>query len=133
LVEEVADLFDEDDGEECLRAVGGEVNLAGVATVTAPQAGHVGGGKCVDGREEGKVGSTEGVDVLEGGRPVQARAEDALQIGFCGGLGGPKGEGLQNFNQFNRGHSLGEFGSRHDVLDFFIGKMFEKERKKSDF
>jgi hypothetical protein len=133
LVEEVADLFDEDDGEEFLRAVGGEVNLAGVPTVTAPEAGHVGGGKCVTVREEGQVRSTEGVDVLEGGRPVQARAEDALQIDFCGGLGGPKGERLQNFCQVNRGHSLGEFGSRHSALDSYIGKMFKKERMKWDF
>jgi hypothetical protein len=87
----------------------------------------------MDGREEGVVGPTERGKVLEGGRPVQARAEDALQIDFCGGLGGPKGERLQNFNQFNRGHSLGEFGSRHGALDSCIGKMFKKERKKWDF
>ena len=133
LVEEVADLFNEDGGEEFLRAVGGNINLAVVAAIATPEAGHVGGGKCVNCREEGKVGPTEGGDVLEGGRPVQARAEDALQIDFCGGFGGPKGERLQNFCQVKRGHSLGEFGSRHGVLDSYIGKMFKKERRKWDF
>jgi hypothetical protein len=61
------------------------------------------------------------------------RAKDTLQIGFCGGVGGPKGERLQNFCQVNWGHSLGEFGSRHGALDSYIEKMFKKERRKWDF
>jgi hypothetical protein len=98
LIKKVADLFDEDSGEGFPRAVGGEVNLAGIAAVTAPEAGHVGGGKCVDSREERKLGPTEGGDVLEGGRPVQARAEDALQIGFCGRAGSPTNEWEQEIS-----------------------------------
>jgi hypothetical protein len=95
LIKEVANLFDEDGGKEFSRAVSGEVNLAGVAAVAAPETGHIGCGKCVDGWEERKVRSTEGGEVFEGGRPVQARAEDALQIRFSRGTGGPLREGLQ--------------------------------------
>ena len=129
----MADLFDENGGEIFMRAVSGKVNLAGVAAVAAPETRHVGGGKCADSREEGKVGPTEGGEVFEGGRPVQAKAEDALQIGFCGGFGGPQGKRLQNGFQVKRGHGLGEFGSRHSALDSCIGKMFKKERRKWDF
>jgi hypothetical protein len=133
LVEKVAYLFNEDGGEEFLRAVGGEVNLAHVAAVATPKSGHVGGGKCADSRKDGKVGPTEGGEVFEGGRPVQARAKDALQIGFCRWAGGPLGEGLQETFQCGRDNTLGEFGCGHDALDSCIGKMFKKERRKWDF
>ena len=95
LIKKVANLFDENGGEIFMAAVSGKVNLAGVAAVAAPEAGHVGGGKCVDSRKEGKVGPTEGSEMLEGGRPIQARAEDTLQIGLCRWTGGPLREGLQ--------------------------------------
>jgi hypothetical protein len=133
LVEEVANLFDEDGGKEFSRAISGEVNLTGVAAVAAPEAGHVGGGKCADNREEGKVEPTEGGELFEGGRPVQARAEDALQIGFCGGAKSPTGKRQQDLIQSGEGHALGEFRCRHDGLDFSIEKMFKKERRKWDF
>ena len=90
MIEKVADLFDEDGGEERLRTVGGNINLASVATVAAPEAWHVGGGKNVDGREEGNVGAAEGVEVLEGGRPIYARTKDRFQIGFGGCFGSPE-------------------------------------------
>jgi hypothetical protein len=66
----MANLFDEDRGEEFLRAGGGKINLAGIAAVATPQAGHVRGGKSADRWEEGKVGPTEGGDALKGSRPV---------------------------------------------------------------
>jgi len=90
LVEEVADFFDEDGGEECLRTVGGNINLAGVAAVATPKPRHIGSGKRADGWEEGKVGSAEGVEVFEGGRPIQARTKDRFQIGFGGRVGCPE-------------------------------------------
>ena len=90
MIEEVADLFDEDGGEERLRTVCGNLNLAGLAAVAAPESGHVGGGKRADGWEEGKVGSAEGVEVFEGGGPIQARTKDRFQIGFGGRVGCPE-------------------------------------------
>jgi hypothetical protein len=87
----------------------------------------------VDSRKEGKVGPTEGSEMLEGGRPVQARAEDAFQISFGRETGGPKRKGLQEIFQSGRDNTLGEFGCGHDALDSYIEKMFKKERRKSDF
>jgi hypothetical protein len=133
LIQKVTYLFDDYGGEKFLRAVGGEVNLAGIAAVAAPEAGHVGGGKCADNREEGKVDPTEGGDILEGGRPIHVRAEDTLQIGFCGGFRGPERERLQEIFQSGRDNTLGEFGCGHGALDSYIGKMFKKERRKWNF
>jgi hypothetical protein len=61
------------------------------------------------------------------------RAEDNLQIGFCGGFRGPERERLQEIFQSGRDNTLGEFGCGHDALDSCIGKMFKKERRKWNF
>jgi hypothetical protein len=71
--------------------------------------------------------------VSKGRGPVQPAAKDALQIGFCGGAGGPEREGLQAIFQSGRGNTLGEFGCGHGALDSYIGKMFKKERRKWNF
>jgi hypothetical protein len=71
--------------------------------------------------------------VFEGSGPIQAGTKDALQVGFCGGLGSPERKSPQKMIYRNRGHGLGESMSRHVALDSYIGKMFKKERRKWDF
>jgi hypothetical protein len=51
LIEEVADFLNENGGEHLIRAVGGNVDRAGVAAVATPEAGHAGRGENGDGRE----------------------------------------------------------------------------------
>jgi hypothetical protein len=92
LIEEVTNLFDENGREIFMRAVGRKINLAGVAAVAAPEPRHCGGGKCMDDRQERKVGAAEGVEVSEGRGPKEMTAVDALQISFGGRAGSPTDE-----------------------------------------
>jgi hypothetical protein len=118
LVEEVTDLFDEDAKEIFVSAIGGNVDLARVAAVTAPKARHGGRGKDVNGRQERKVGLTKGGEVPESRGPMKMATVDALQIGFGGRAGSPTNERKKEVSQSGEGYALGEVKYRHGKIRF---------------